>query len=90
MGHYEGQQKIQWKSEPTWWEPLHAEVLRGPERAEGEDAADLSRAEKEKEKRQREAFVDVLDILGDRRNRNDMLLRWAQRLRGKSSPWQNV
>ena len=31
-----------------------------------------------------------LDMLGDGRDRKDMLLRWAQRLRGRASPWQNV
>ena len=29
-------------------------------------------------------------MLGDERDRKDMLQRWAQRLRGKASPWQNV
>ena len=72
-GHWDGQRIIQWKLEPTWGEPLHAQVLRGPGRAGGEDAADLSRAEHEKEKRQREATAEGLDILGDGRDRKDML-----------------
>ena len=80
----------QWKSVPTWGEPLHDEVLKGPGRMGGEDAAELGRAEEEKEKRQREAAAEGLNVLGDGRDRKDMLLRWAQRLRGKASPWQNV
>ena len=45
----------QWKSEPRSGEPLHAEVLRGPGRAEVEDGAELSTAQHEKENQQREA-----------------------------------
>ena len=40
-------------------------------------------AEQEKVKRQREAATEELDILGSRRDRKDMLQKWAQRLRGK-------
>ena len=65
MGHWDGQPEIQRKVEPTWGKPLHAGVLRGPGRAEGEDAAELSRAEQEKGKRQQEAAAKGLDILGD-------------------------
>ena len=83
MRHWDGQPEIQWKSEPTWGEPVHAEVPRGPGRAEGEDAAELSRAEQEKEKRQQGGAAEGLDILGDGRDRKDMLQKWAQRLRGK-------
>ena len=90
MGHWDGQPEIEWKSEPKRGEPIHAEVLRGPGRAEGEDAAELSRAEQDKEKRQPEAAAKGLDVLGDRRDRKDMLQKWAERLRGKASPWQNV
>ena len=90
MGQWNGQPEIQWKSEPTWGEPLHAEVLKGPGRAQGEDPVEVSRAEKEKEKRQREAAAEEPDKLGDRRDRKDMLQRWALRLRGKASMWQNV
>ena len=28
VGHWEGQLVIQWKAEPTWGEPLHAEIHR--------------------------------------------------------------
>ena len=90
MGHWEGQPVIQWKSEPPWGEPLHAEVLKGLGRTEGEDAAELGKAEQEKEKRQRESVADGLDMLGDGRDRKDVFLRWAQRPRGKASPWQNI
>ena len=90
MGHWDGQPEIHWKSESTSGEPLHAEVLKGAGRTEGEDATELSRAEQEKEKRQQEAAAEGLDILGDGRDRKDMLLRWAQRLREEASPWQNV
>ena len=34
-------------------------------------------------------MAEGLDMLGDGRERKEMLLRWAQRLRGKASPWQN-
>ena len=40
MGHCDGQPEIHWKSETMFGQPLHAEVLRGPGRAEGEDAAE--------------------------------------------------
>ena len=39
IGHWEGQLVIQWKAEPSWREPLHAEIDKGLERTEGEDAA---------------------------------------------------
>ena len=81
---------IHWKAEPTWREPLHAEVHKGQEKADGEDAAELRRAEQEEEKRQKEAAAEGLDMLQDGRDRRDMLQRWAQRLRWKASPWQNV
>ena len=81
---------IQWTAEPTLREPLHAEVHVGGRKADGEDAAELVRAEQEKEKRQKEAAAEGLDMLGDGRDRKDMLQRWAQRLRGKVSTWQNV
>ena len=58
MGHWNGQPEIQWKSEPTCGEPLHAEVLRGPGRAEVEDGAEPSTAQQGKEKRQREAATE--------------------------------
>ena len=90
MGHWEGQPVIQWTAEPTWREPLHAEVNVGRRKADGEDDAELGRAEQEKEKRQKEAAAEGLDMLGDGRDRKDMLQRWAQRLRGKAPSWQNV
>ena len=90
MVHWDGQLAIQWTAQPTWGEPLHAEVRKGTGRTEGEDAAKLGRAEQEKEKRQKEAAAEGLDMLGDGRDRRHMLQRWAQRLRGKASPWQNV
>ena len=90
MGQWEGEPEIQWKAEPTWGEPLHAEIHKGPGRTEGEGAAELVRAEQEEEKRQKEAAAEGLDMLGDSRDRKDMLQRWAQRLRGKASPWYNV
>ena len=90
MGHWEGQPIIQWTAEPTWREPLHAEVHVGRGKADGEDAAELGRAEQEKEKAQKEAAAEGLDMLGDGRDRKDMLQRWAQRLRGKASSWQNI
>ena len=55
MGNSDGQPEIHWKSEHTRGERLHAEVLGQPGRAEGEEAAELSRAKQDKEKRQREA-----------------------------------
>ena len=54
----------------------------GRGKADGTDAAGLDRAEKEKEKRQKEAAAEGLDMLGDGRDRKDMLQKWAQRLRG--------
>ena len=90
MGHWQGQPVIQRTAEPKWREPLHAEVHVGRGKADGEDAAELDRAEQEKEKRQKEAAAEGLDMLGDGRDRKDMLQRWAQRLRGKASSWQNV
>ena len=90
MGHWKGQPVIQWTAEPTWREPLHAEVYVWRGKADGEDAAELGRAEQEKEKRQKEAAAEGLDMLADRRDRKDSLQRWAQRLRGKASSCQNV
>ena len=75
MGHWEGQQVIHWKAEPTWGEPLHAEVPKGPRRTEGRDAAELDRAERENEKRLKETAAEGLDMLGDGRDRKDMLQR---------------
>ena len=34
--------------------------------------------------------MEGLDMLGDGRDRIDMLQRWAQRLSEKASSWQNV
>ena len=62
----------------------------GRARADRKDAAELDRAEKEKEKPQKEAAAEGLDMLGDGRDRKDMLQKWAQRLRGKATEWQNV
>ena len=90
MGHREGQLVIQWTEKPTWREPLPAEVHVGRGMADGEDAAELGRAEQEKEKCQKEAAAEGLGMLGDGRDRKDMLQRWSQRLRGKASSWQNV
>ena len=90
MGHREGEPEIQWMAEPTWREPLHPEGQVGRGKADGTDAAELDRAEKEKEKRQKEAAAEGLDMLGDGRDRKDMLQKWAQRLRGKATAWQNV
>ena len=50
----------------------------------------LHRAEEEKGKRQREAAAEQLDLLGNRRDRKDLLQQWAKRLRGKATPWQTV
>ena len=54
MGHWEGQPVIQWTTEPTWREPLHAEVHVGRRMADWEDPAELGRAEQENEKRQKD------------------------------------
>ena len=75
---------LQWTAEPTWREPLHAEVHVGRGKADGEDAAELGRAEQKKEKRQKEAAAEGLDMPGEGRDRKDMLQRWAQRLSGKA------
>ena len=83
MGHWEGQPEIRWMAEPTWREPLHSEGKVGRGRADGKDAAELDRAENEKERRQKEAAAEGLDMLGDGRDRKDMLQKWAQRLRGR-------
>ena len=64
MVHWEGQKEIQWTAELTWREPLHSEGNVGRGRADGKDAADLDRAEKEKERRQKEAAAEGLDMLG--------------------------
>ena len=90
MGHWKGQPHFQWMVEPTWREPLHPEGQAGRGKADGTDAAELDRAEKEKEKRKKEAAVEGLDMLGDGRDRKDMLQKWAQRLRGRATAWQNV
>ena len=90
MGHWEGQPEIQCTAEPTWRETLHSEGKVGRGRADGKDAAELDRAEKEKERRQKEAAAEGLDMPGDGRDRRDMLQKWAQKLRGKATAWQNV
>ena len=90
MGHWEGQLAIQWMAEPTWREPLHSEGQVGRGKADGADAAELDRAEKEKGKRQKEAAAEGLDRLGDGRDRKDMLQKGAQKLRGKATAGQNV
>ena len=90
IGHWEEQLVIQWTTEPTWREPLHAEDDKGRGSLDGEDPGKLGRAEQEKEKRQKEAAAKGLDMLGDGRDRKDVLQGWAQRLRGKTSTWQNV
>ena len=90
MGHWEGQLEIQWMAEPTWREPLHSEGKVGRGRRDGKDAAELNRADKEKEKRQKEAAAEGLDVRGDGRDRTEMLQKWAQRLRRKATAWQNV
>ena len=90
MGHCDERPEIQWKSEATCAGPVHAEVLRGPESAGGEDAAELRRAEQEKEKRVREALAEELDIHGNGKDRKDMLQKWVQRLRRKVPLCQNV
>ena len=77
-------------AEPSLFE---AELLifgMGESRTDGEDAAELGRVEQEKEKRQNEAAAEGLDMLGDGRDRKNMLQRCTQRLRGKASSWQNV
>ena len=71
MGHWEGQPVIQWTAEPTWREPLHAEGQVGRGRAHGEDAAGLGREEQEKEKRQKDAAADGLDMLEHGRDRKE-------------------
>ena len=53
-------------------------------------AAELHRADKEKEKREREAAAEEIDVLGTGRDRKDMVRKWAQRLRGKPSLWNSV
>ena len=58
MGHWEGQLEIQWMAEPTWGELLYPEGQVGRGKADGTDAAKLDRAEKEKEKRQKEAAAE--------------------------------
>ena len=55
----------------------------GRGKADGPDAAELDRAEKEKEKRQKEAAAEGLDMLEDGRDRKDMLQKWARRLMGQ-------
>ena len=77
-------------AEPTWREQLHPEGQVGRGKADGTDAAEPDRAEKEKEKSQKEAAAEGLDMLGDGRDRKDMLQKWAQRLRGKATAWQSV
>ena len=90
MGHWEGRLIVQWTAEPACREPLHAEGQVGRGRAVGEDTAELGRAEHEKEKRHKGAATEGLDVLGDGRDRREMLRKWAQRLRGKATAWQNV
>ena len=60
-------------AEPTWREPLHPEGQVGRGKADGTDAAELDRAQKETEKRQKEAVAEGLEMLGDGRDRHDML-----------------
>ena len=76
MGHWEGQPAIQWMPQPKWREPLHPEGQVGRGKADGADAAELVRAEKEKEKRQKDAAAEGLDMLGNGRDRKDMLQKW--------------
>ena len=90
MGHWEGQPETQWTAEPTSREPLHSEGQMGCGRADGENAAELGRAEQEKGKRQKEAAARGLDMLGHGRDRKDMLQKWAQRQSGKATAWQIV
>ena len=90
MGHWERQPEIQWTAEPTWREPLHSEGKVGQGRAEGEEVAELGRAEQEKEKSPKKAAAKGLDMPRDGGDGNDMLQKWAQRLRGKATAWQNV
>ena len=90
MGPWEGQRAIQSMAEPTWRELLHSEGQVGRGKADGADAAELDRAEKEKEKRQKEAAVEGLDMLGDGGDRKDMVQKWAQRLKGKVRTSENV
>ena len=45
MGHWEGPPVIQLTAEPTWREPLHSEGQVGRGRADGENAAELVKAE---------------------------------------------
>ena len=73
MQHWEGQPEIQWTAGPTWRELLHSKGKVGRGRADGKDAAEPDRAEKEKERRQKEAAADGLDMLRDGRDRKDML-----------------
>ena len=73
MGHWDGQPEIQWKSGPLCREPLHTGVLKEPRRAVNWDISELHRAVQEKEKRKREAAAEELDILGNGRDRKDML-----------------
>ena len=90
MGHWEGQPEIQWTAEPTWKEPLQSEGKVGTRRADGKDAAELVIAEKKKEKRQKEAVAEGLNMLGDGGDRKNMVEKWAQDVRGKATEWQNV
>ena len=78
MGHWEGQPEIQWTAEPTWREPLHSEGKVGRGRADWKEAAELDRAGKEKGRRQKEAAAEGLDMLGDERDRKDVLQKWAR------------
>ena len=77
-------------AEPPWRELLHPEGQVGIGKADGADAAELDRAANEKEKRQKVAAAEGLDMLRDGRDRHDMLQKWAQRLRGKATASQNV
>ena len=85
MGHWEGQPEVQWTAEPRWRELLHSKGEVGRGRADGQNSAELDRAEKEKERRQKEAAAEGLDMLGNGRDRKDMLQKWAQRLRGEGN-----
>ena len=48
MGHWEGRPEIQWMAEPTSREPLQPKGQVGRGKADGTDAAELDRAEKER------------------------------------------
>ena len=90
MGHQDGQPVIPWKSGPIWGEQMHSKVRGDQGQDERGDTVELHRADKEKEKRGREAETEEMDILGTGRDRKDMVQKWAQQLRGKPSVWHSV